>query len=124
MYQTFKVKSEHIKLLEKAIISENNAGFSSFGIDPEMPFGERDVYKSIADILEINPFEDSDERSGSSEQYSDSLIDELSIIYEELSIVLEILLHNISIGIHPALYHKNSLAADKHWSLLDGVSLE
>jgi hypothetical protein len=50
--QTFLLKPEHIKLLEKAYIGWDKTEFGAPAIDPKRPYGNSSVIEDIAEILD------------------------------------------------------------------------
>lgn len=80
---TFKLTEAHIKLLQRANISNSCIEWGSPAIDGKRPFGNGDLHRDIADILGL-PYDDDNE----------SLRDYLWSVYEQLQTALEIVLHN------------------------------
>lgn len=86
--QTFELKKEHLDLLKKAYVGYND--YCEYGapcIDPKRPYGNSDVEKDIAEILQWGIKED--------EELSDSQMEEAYKLHKETQIALQIVLRNI-----------------------------
>lgn len=93
--KTFKLTESHIKLLQRANISDSGMEWGSPAIDGKRPFGNGDLYGDIADILGL-PYDEDNE----------SLRDYLDSVYRQLGTALEIVLHNQTFT--PATYEEVS----------------
>lgn len=84
----FTVTGDHIKLLQRLNISENiHNGFPT--VDPKRPFGNSDVYRDMAEILDHENTEDGEISPERQESYDELL--------SEMKTVLEILISNLSL---------------------------
>lgn len=85
---SFMVTGEHIKLLQRLNINENiHGGFPT--VDPKRPFGNSDVYRDMAEILDHENTEDGEISPERQESYDELL--------SEMKTVLEILISNLSL---------------------------
>ena len=86
--QTFRVKTEHLKLLREMWTSY--IGYVEHGapcIDPKRPYGNSNVYGDMAEILGIFP-----EFGGDDPDYSQEQIDYMDKLHREMETVLQILI--------------------------------
>ena len=92
-----KLTRDHIKLLQNAEWRWYNAEFGAPGIDPKRPFGfSGGQYESMAEILGMELFEDSDgERYLSREQE-----DYVSKVWSELLDAIKIIMENADLVYH------------------------
>ena len=97
--KTFTVKDEHIKLLKAARVRWEDCEFGAPAIDCKRPYGNSDVYGDMAEILGV-PDEP--------ESYP-----ELLKLHQELEIVLQILIDNLSIEV--GTYKQNDRYSDDLW---------
>lgn len=81
----FKLTEAHIKLLQRANISNSGMEWGSPAIDGKRPFGNGDLYGDMAEIIGL-PYDEENE----------SLRDYLSTVYRQLETALEIVLHNLT----------------------------
>ena len=91
--RAFKLTEAHIKLLQRANISNSGMEWGSPAIDGKRPFGNGDLHRDIANILGL-PYDEDNE----------SLRDYLMSVYKELGVALEIVLHNQTFT--PGLYEE------------------
>ena len=57
----FTVTDEHLRLLRRAYVFWDDADFGAPSIDPKRPYGNSDVYRDIAEILDMPETEWADE---------------------------------------------------------------
>lgn len=76
--KTFELTTDHIKLLRSGNVWWDGAECGAPGIDPKRPYGDSDVYFSIADILEL--------------QYADEHDDWFTQIHRQTETALQIVL--------------------------------
>ena len=95
--KSFVVKEEHVKLLQRAHFRyENYFDFGAPTMDSKRPYGDSDVYRSIAEILGWVGESDSP-YTGDGVEYSDEQRKAMLKIHKEMTTVLEILAKNLSI---------------------------
>ncbi len=88
MKKQFEFKEEHLKLLRHMCVDWDDCEFGAPAIDCKRPYGNSNVYKDMAKILEIKGFEDEEgEIHFSIEQVN--LMDKL---HEETETALQIVL--------------------------------
>jgi len=91
----FCVTEEHLKLLKNAYVEWFNWEFGAPGIDFKKPYGNSCVLHDICEIIGLELFEDEEgEKHLSSDQSA-----YCKKIHRELTIVLQILVHNLAIEV-------------------------
>lgn len=90
----FEVKEEHIKLLKNMYTSWNNGMTGAPTIDPKRPYGNKDIYKDMIKILDIDYIFGSEEINC---LFDTELQDKLDDLHIETETALQILLSNLSI---------------------------
>jgi hypothetical protein len=83
--KNFKLTEAHLKLLQRAYISESDIEWGSPMIDGKRPFGNGDLHQDVADILGL-PYDDENE----------SLRDYIDSVYAQLGTALQIVLRTQS----------------------------
>lgn len=83
---TFEVTAQHLTLLRAAYVSWNDDEFGAPSIDPKRPYGNGDVYRDMAELLDYPNWE-ADDR-----EYSPLERDELARLHKETATVLQIIL--------------------------------
>ena len=102
---TFEVKEEHIKLIQGMYI--NYSDWAEFGapvVDPKRPYGNSDVYRDIAEILEI-PLPDFEE----DEWFTDEQQEFMLNLHKETTKALQILAQHLKLEIgkyEQEMYHR------------------
>ena len=86
----FTVTDNHIKLAKMAKVSWDECEFGAPGIDPKRPYGESGVLLSIAEIIGLKLFINSDEEK----QMSKEQVELCQQLHCEMETVLQILLSN------------------------------
>jgi hypothetical protein len=104
----FVVTDQHIKLLKEMNVSWWDCEFGAPAIDCKRPYGNSDVYRDIAEILDIKPDEN--------DEFSEDQQFDMDEIHEDMQVVLQILVVNADKGIKPGTYTRAN-AYDTEWNL-------
>lgn len=87
MKKLFELKEDHIKLIRKMCVSWDDCEFGAPSIDCKRPYGNSDVYKDIAKILDIKgAFVDNEE------VFSQEQICLMNKLHKETETALQIIL--------------------------------
>lgn len=91
----FSVTEDHLKLLKRMYVSWNSCEYGAPEINPKRPYGNSDVEGDIAEILELELFEDNRGEKHLSKEQGEFI----NKIHNEMETVLQILVYNLSIEI-------------------------
>lgn len=87
--KTFEITEVHLKLLRQANVDWDDMEFGAPSIDPRRPYGNSDVPRDIAEILNPEMREWDEDRI---EDYTEEHFDRLTALHVETAIALEICL--------------------------------
>ncbi len=86
---TFEITEEHLLLLRNAYVDWNDMEFGSPSIEPKRPYGNSDVLRDIAELLNPSMVGWDPDRI---EEYTEKHFDRLTRLHVETGIALEICL--------------------------------
>jgi hypothetical protein len=91
--QRFTLTSEHLKLLQRAIVTWEDCEFGAPAIDCKRPYGNSSVYHDIAEILGIPANQDEDE------PYTREQYERMRQLHGETQTALQIILATLKFGV-------------------------
>lgn len=101
---TFEVKEEHIKLIQEMYIDYSDwAEFGAPMVNPKRPYGNSNVYRDIAEILEI-PLPDFEEDEWFTDEQEELMLD----LHKGTAEALQILAQHLKLEVgkyEQSMYH-------------------
>jgi hypothetical protein len=97
----FVVTKQHLKLLYNMFIVWNDCEFGAPAVDCKRPYGNKDVYSDIGDILDIEHDVDGEEPEYSKEKEA-----EFEKLHKEMDTVLQILVQHAEAGLKVGTYER------------------
>lgn len=114
---TFELKPEHLKLLQRAYVNWQYAETGAPAIDPKRPYGNSNVALDVAEILGWSvPDEDALSPSDYDQQY-DALWERAMAVHRETQQALQILLQVPNA--QPGLYRRAQEYDQRSWQLVE-----
>jgi len=105
----FEVTEDHLKLLRRAYVSWWDCEFGAPCIDCKRPYGNSDVLEDMAEILEIEMFED----AYGEKHFHKGQPEYLATLHKELQTVLQIALQT---GTFQAGWYRNLSDYGEEWT--------